>query len=123
MEWAEVYGNYYGTPKETVEKLLSAGSDVVLEIDTQGALQVKRICPKSLLIFIMPPSTEVLRQRITKRGSETEESLNRRLTAAAREMELAGEYDHIVVNHTLSAAVKELEAIIKAEHEERNKNN
>ena len=120
LEWAEVYGNYYGTPKEAVEKLLSAGRDVVLEIDTQGAAQVKQICPEGILIFIMPPSAEELKHRITKRGSETEESLNRRLAAAASEMELAAEYDHIVVNHTLAAAVKEVEAIIANEHRKNN---
>lgn len=115
LEWAQVYGNYYGTLKADVERLLHDGKDVILEIDTQGAMQIKAVWPTALLIFIMPPSFAELQRRIVGRGSETAASLALRLSEAAVEMELAEtEYDHCIVNHTVEQAAAELQAVLDA---------
>ncbi|MCI6097298.1 MAG: guanylate kinase, partial [Selenomonadaceae bacterium] len=86
LEWAEVYGNYYGTPKQKVLDRLNAGEDILLEIDTQGALNVMKAVPEGLFIFLLPPSLEELANRLKGRGTETEESLQRRLGAAVDEI-------------------------------------
>ena len=114
LEHAQFAGNCYGTPKEAVEKNLEKGIDVVLEIEVQGAVQVKEKCPDALLVFVMPPSFEELRRRLTGRGTEDEETVRRRLSNAGREMEAAKQYDYIVVNQTVEDAVDQLEQIVCA---------
>ncbi|WP_346938051.1 guanylate kinase [uncultured Clostridium sp.] len=115
LEYAEVYGNFYGTPKSEVLKMLEEGKDVILEIDIQGALKIKSSYPKGIFIFIMPPSMEELRNRITNRGSETPESLNTRMECAYDEISFASKYDYAVVNDKVEDAVKKIESIIIAE--------
>lgn len=115
LEYANVYGNYYGTPKAYVEDMLNKGHDVILEIDTQGALNVKEKFSDGVYIFIMPPSLEELESRIVGRGSETEETLKKRLGAAASEIKLAEKYNYAVINDTIDEAVKKIESIIIAE--------
>ncbi|ADL07784.1 guanylate kinase [Thermosediminibacter oceani] len=115
LEWARVYNNYYGTPRKFVEEQLEAGKDVILEIDIQGAKQVKENCPDAVFIFILPPDIEELKNRIKKRGSETEESFNLRIKSAEEELKAITNYDYAVVNDDLKAAVEKLESIIIAE--------
>lgn len=115
LEYANVYGNYYGTPKAYVEDMLNKGHDVILEIDTQGALNVKEKFSDGVYIFIMPPSLEELESRIVGRGSETEDTLKKRLGAAASEIKLAEKYNYAVINDTIDEAVKKIESIIIAE--------
>ena len=116
LEWAEVYGNYYGTPKAKVDEKLAAGIDVVLEIDIQGALNVKEAYPEGIFIFILPPSMAELRKRITGRGSETEESLKLRLSETLKEVSYIDKYDYCVVNGELEEAVNRVKSIVTAEH-------
>jgi len=115
LEYATVYGNYYGTPRKYVEEELKKGNDVILEIDIQGALMVKEKYPEGVFIFILPPSMEELKNRIIKRGSETEDSLNTRFTAAFEEIKYMSKYDYAVVNDYVDEAVKKIECIIVAE--------
>lgn len=115
LEWAEVYENYYGTPLRYVEEKLAVGENVLLEIDIQGALQVKKKYPHGVFIFLIPPSLEELKKRILGRGSETEESFNLRFGSAADEMNYITEYDYVVLNDTVDNAVKRILAIISAE--------
>lgn len=115
LEYAEVYGNYYGTPKSEVLKVLDGGRDVILEIDIQGALKVKKAYPKGLFIFILPPSMAELKNRITNRGSETPESLITRFTSAHKEISFVSKYDYAVVNDTVSNACQKIQSIIIAE--------
>jgi len=112
IEWAEVHGNRYGTPREEVEAKIAEGRQVILEIDPQGAFQVKSLMPASVLIFIMPPSWEELERRLEGRGSETKAQVETRLATAKRELELVGEYDHVVYNDDVPRAVGELVGII-----------
>ncbi len=116
LEHAEVYGNYYGTPKDKVTEQLEQGRDVVLEIDIQGAMKVRENYPEGIFIFILPPSMTELRKRITGRGSETEEAINLRMREALKEVAYIGKYDYCVINGELDEAVSRLEAIITAEH-------
>lgn len=116
LEYACVYGNYYGTPKDVVMDKLKQGRDVVLEIDIQGAMQIRKNYPEGTFIFILPPSMAELRKRITSRGSETEESINVRLGETLKEVSYIDKYDYCVVNGDLSEAVDRVSAIIKAEH-------
>lgn len=116
LEWAEVYGNYYGTPKQKVLDRLEAGEDILLEIDTQGALNVMKAMPEGLYIFLLPPSLEELAARLKGRGTETEESLQRRLGAAVDEIRIAHNYRYVVVNDTVEKAADTIANIIKAEH-------
>lgn len=115
LEWAKVYNNYYGTPKETVSKKLSEGKDVILEIDIQGAAQVKNNCPEGIFIFISPPSIDELKKRIIKRGSDTEDSIELRMECAREEMEASLGYDYIVLNDDLDKAALMLQSIVLAE--------
>mgnify|MGYP003500516968 FL=1 len=116
LEWAEVYGNFYGTPKQKVLDRLDAGEDILLEIDTQGALNVMKVMPEGLFIFLLPPSLEELAARLKGRGTETEESLHRRLGAAADEIKLATKYRYVVVNDKVEDAEETIANIIEAEH-------
>ncbi|AOR23222.1 guanylate kinase [Clostridium taeniosporum] len=115
LEHAEVYGNYYGTPKSNVDKMLESGKDVILEIDIQGALKVKENTEEGVFVFILPPSMEELKQRIIKRGSETPESLMKRFKSAYKEINFVSKYNYAVVNDEVGVAVEKLEAIILAE--------
>lgn len=115
LEHAEVYGNFYGTPKSKVNDLLAAGKDVILEIDIQGALKVKENCEGGVFIFILPPSMEELKQRIIRRGSETPESLMTRFKSAYKEINYISKYNYAVVNDEVDSAVSKIESIITAE--------
>lgn len=116
LEYAEVYGNYYGTPRRFIKDKLESGRNVILEIDFQGALQVKERCDEAVFIFILPPSMKELKQRIVNRGSETEESLNKRFGNALDEISYIDKYDYCVVNDEVDMAVKKVITIIEAEH-------
>ncbi|MGN0711092.1 MAG: guanylate kinase [Anaerovoracaceae bacterium] len=116
LEYAEVYGNYYGTPKENVMRKLNEGKDVILEIDIQGAMKVKEAYPDGVFIFILPPSMRELRKRITGRGSETEEAINMRLGETLKEVSYIDKYDYCVINGELDEAVARVKAIVVAEH-------
>lgn len=115
LEWAEVYGNYYGTPKSRVTEMLEEGKNVILEIDIQGALKVKENCEDGVFIFILPPSMEELKQRIIKRGSETPESLLKRFNSAYQEINYISKYNYGVINDEVPKAVKKIEQILAAE--------
>jgi guanylate kinase len=115
LEYAEVYGNYYGTPKSSVLQMLDSGKDVILEIDIQGALKVKEAFKEGIFIFILPPSMEELKQRIIRRGSETPESLMTRFKSAYKEINYVSKYSYAVVNHTVDEAVEKIEGIVIAE--------
>ena len=116
LEWANVYGNYYGTPLKKIQEKLSDGQDILLEIDTQGAMNVQKKFPEGLYIFLLPPSLKTLEERIRGRGSETDESLKRRLGNAVNEIEVGKNYNYVVVNDTVDAAVKRIAMVIDAEH-------
>ena len=113
LEYAVYSGNYYGTPKKAVEKMLAEGRNVILEIEPQGALKVKGIFPDAVLIFIIPPSMAALKQRLVDRNRETEDQIEKRLAAAKWEMEQAAKYNRIVVNDDLDACVCEIEEILR----------
>lgn len=115
LEHACVYDNYYGTPKDFVVEQITAGHNVLLEIDIQGALQVKKKYPEGVFVFILPPSMKTLKSRIEGRGSETPESLKMRLSSAVSEIELIKNYDYFIVNDTVTSATDTLQAIITAE--------
>ncbi len=115
LEYACVYDNYYGTPKQFVIDQISAGRNVLLEIDIQGALQVKKKYPEGVFVFVLPPSMKTLKSRIEGRGSETPESLNKRLSSAFTEIEYIKNYDYFLVNDTVCHATDLLQAIITAE--------
>lgn len=112
LEWAEVHGELYGTPREDVERLLNEGRDVMLEIDVQGAKQVKAAIPDAVTMFLEPPSWEVLERRLSGRGTEEEAALRRRLETARRELADAGMFDHRVVNEDLTEAVEQVDRIL-----------
>jgi len=115
VEWAEVHGEYYGTPRRFVENQVSSGRDVLLNIDVQGGLRVKKVFPDAVMIFILPPSFETLKERILKRGADEALDLDTRLENAVREINDSEKYDYVVVNDDLDEAVRQLEAIIVAE--------
>ena len=116
LEYAEVFGNYYGTPKMEVLELLEKGIDVLLEIDVQGALQIKEVYPEAVLVFILPPSMEELRARLTGRGTETQDVVERRLGEAAKEISYVEHYDYAVINDDLEEAIENVKTVIKASH-------
>ena len=115
LEYAEVYGNFYGTPLNKIEERLNRGEDILLEIDVQGALNVKQKCPEGVYIFLLPPSLEELKNRIEGRGTENPESLARRLKNAVAEIKIGREYDYVVVNDTIDNAAAQIKAILTAE--------
>lgn len=116
LEWAKYVGNYYGTPVDYVEKTLSEGQDVLLEIEVQGALQVREKFPEGVFLFLMPPSLEELRNRIETRGTETEDLINNRLDVAKEEIDMMTAYDYVVVNDKVEHACDRIKAIVTAEH-------
>jgi len=115
LEWAELFGNCYGTPAFAVDNFLEAGKSVILEIDTQGALQVMKKRPECVSLFILPPSLDELEQRIRGRATEKEEDILRRLERASAELQLAGHYRYQVVNDDLQRSVTEIENILRQE--------
>jgi guanylate kinase len=124
LEYAEVYGNYYGTPRRALSDAFSRGKDLLLDIDVQGASQVRRKMPEAASIFLMPPSPEILEYRLRSRsradGSVTDADINRRLAKAKQEIENYREYGYILVNDILERAVEEMAAIVAAERYRRN---
>ena len=122
IEYANYCGNYYGTPKEYVEKQLEKGKDVILEIEIQGALKVREQFPTALLLFVMPPSAQELKKRLEGRGTETKEVIDKRLKRATEEAEGIENYDFIVINDKLEECVKEMHGLILAAHETPNRN-
>ncbi len=115
LEWAEVYGNYYGTPLAFVNQMLNDGQNVLLEVDTQGALAVKKLIPQGVFIYILPPSPAELADRITKRGTDSPAIIKRRLSCARGELNYVREYNYVVINDKVDCAVKKINAIIQAE--------
>ncbi len=116
LEWAEFVGNYYGTPIDYVEKTLQEGKDVFLEIEVQGALQVRKAFPEGLFIFLMPPSLGELKNRIVTRGTESEDIINDRMRVAKEEIEMMDAYDYVVENDRIENACNRIKAIVTAEH-------
>lgn len=115
-EYAQYVSNYYGTPKAYVQEQLQAGKDVILEIEVQGALNVKEKNPEALLLFITPPTAEELRNRLVGRGTETMEVINDRMNRAAEEAKFMNRYDYLVINDNLDACVEEVHQLIQREH-------
>lgn len=112
LEWAEVYGNFYGTDAEWVQTQLDDGRNVLLELDCQGALQVKEKVPAAVLLFVQPPNMEALRQRLVGRGEDTPKTVERRLQAAAAEMQQKNRFDYVIINNDLDTAINEIQAIL-----------
>ncbi|AMM41856.1 guanylate kinase [Candidatus Desulfofervidus auxilii] len=121
LEWAKVYGHYYGTPLTFVQEKIAAGKDIVLDIDIQGAQAVKKKMPEAILIFLIPPSWNELQRRIISRSSDSPEEIKKRLEAAKKEILAAREFDYIVINDVLEDALKELVSIIQATKARANK--
>lgn len=114
IEYAEYCGNYYGTPREYVEQQLSVGRDVILEIEIQGALKVKEKFPDALLLFVMPPSATELRRRLTARGTETPEVIDKRMKRAVEESEGIEAYEYLVINDDLKKCTEEIHHIVQS---------
>ena len=115
LEWADVYGNYYGTPVEPVMTALETGRDVMLEIDVQGAFQVRNKYPGCVLIFLIPPSRAVLEHRLKNRGTDSDDDIERRLRWAEKEIGEVMNYDYLVINGEVEKATRDVYAVIKAE--------
>jgi len=116
LEWAEVHGQYYGTPRKPLEENMARGLDVIMTIDVQGALSVKRFFPQGVYIFLVPPSWEELEKRLKQRASDDGAALNLRLANARKELSYLSHYDYLVVNDDLEKAVQDVGAILRAEH-------
>jgi len=114
IEWAEVHGNYYGTSKRWIESEMAAGHDVLLEIDWQGAQQVKKAFPDAIGVFIMPPSLDALQERLAGRGTDSAEIIARRLAAARDEMRHVDEFNYVIINDDLQKALDDLLAVVNA---------
>ena len=115
LEYAQYCGNYYGTPKKEVEQMRDAGRDVILEIEVEGAMKVRALCPDAVFLFIAPPSVEELRRRLNKRGTEAAEVIEERVSQAARELSYANRYDYIIVNGELEKAIQDFRTVVRAE--------
>lgn len=122
LEYNKYLDNYYGTPRKPVEEVLNNGGEIIIEVDVNGAASIREKLPEAVSVFIMPPSFNVLKNRLSGRGTESEELVNKRLNEALNEISRASEYDYIVVNDALSEAVSDLVAIIKSERYRINKN-
>jgi guanylate kinase len=114
FEWAEVFGNYYGTSRITIEQALQQGTDIFLDIDWQGAQQVRKMMPEAVGIFILPPSREELESRLNKRGQDSNEIIAKRMSQAQSEMSHYNEYDYLIINDNFDLASKELSSIVSA---------
>ena len=115
LEYAEYCGNYYGTPRDKVLEKINEGKNVILEIEVQGAMQIREKCPEAVFVFIAPPSVAELRNRLEKRGTETPEVINQRVSEATQEISFAYRYDYVVVNNILEDAVNDFISVIRAE--------
>ena len=116
LEWAEIYGNRYGTPKAPVLEKLDQGRDVILEIEMQGAMQVKANYPQCVLIFVLPPSLSELKKRLIARGTESPEQIEMRTRATLQEIKRIKDYSYFIINDDLNAALEDARTIIRAEH-------
>lgn len=123
IEWAEYVGNYYGTPKTYVEEQLAQGKDVILEIEIQGALQVRNIFPEVSLVFVTPPTADELRERLVSRGTEDTATIDKRMNRAKEESKFMPQYDYIVINDKLEDCVEELHQLIEKEGQRQNTTN
>ncbi len=121
LEWAKVYGHYYGTSAKFIKEVLTKGHDVLLDIDVKGAEHIKKHFPQAVLIFILPPSLEVLKHRLWQRQTEPEEAFKRRLESVKREIKNCKKFDYIVINEDLKSALSEILAIVKATKATKNK--
>lgn len=115
LESAEVYGNRYGTSQRWISEVTETGQDILLEIDWQGASQVRRMFPQAISIFILPPSLEALLQRLKGRGQDSEEVIARRLAAAREDVSHVGEFDYVIINNEFNAALQDLQAIVRTQ--------
>lgn len=115
LEYAQIYDNFYGTPKAAIIECLENGQDVILEIEMQGARQIKDVYPEGVFIFVLPPSLEELKNRIVGRGTETKEEIDKRFSCAFEEINQIVNYDYFVVNGDVNKSVKEVESIILSE--------
>ncbi len=114
LEWAQVHGNYYGTSKSWIEREMADGNDVLLEIDWQGAQQVRKLFPTAMGIFILPPSLDELERRLSGRGTDSAETISRRTAAARDEMRHVGEFDYVIINDDLREACDDLLSVVRA---------
>ena len=119
LEWAKTYGWYYGTPKWFVAQALKKGKDVLLSIDVKGAMNVRRLYPESVLIFVLPPSIKELKERLKKRNADDKKEINKRLKIVKKELSYVNKYDYSVVNDSVNNAIRKLKAIITAEKKQR----
>ena len=117
LEYAQYVDNYYGTPKDWVEEQLREGKDIILEIELQGAFQIKEKIPETVLIFVLPPDMEELKRRLINRGTETMEQIERRLQRASEEMEFVPQYDYVIINEDVEKSVDMLHNIVRSEKE------
>lgn len=115
LEYAMIYDNYYGTPKQAIVDQLDAGVDVILEIEMQGARQIREVCPDAVFVFILPPSLDELKHRIVGRGTETKEQIEKRFNSAYNEIKLLGDYDYFIFNNIVDKSAEEIFEIIKSE--------
>lgn len=115
LEYAQIYDNFYGTPKSAIMETLDNGQDVILEIEMQGARQIKEVYPEGVFIFVLPPSLEELKSRIVGRGTETQEEIEKRFSCAFEEINQIVNYDYFIVNEDIEKSVSDVEAIICAE--------
>ncbi len=115
LEWAEVYGHLYGTPRAPIKEWISQGSDVLLDIDTQGALQIRRLEPDAVSIYILPPSLEVLRRRLEDRKGDAPDEIARRVKKARDEVKHYRDYSYVIINDDFKFSMRQLEAIVLAE--------
>ncbi|MBM3117305.1 guanylate kinase [Jeongeupia naejangsanensis] len=115
LEYAEVYGNYYGTSKAWINEARQSGRDILLEIDTQGAAQVRELFPDAIGLFVLPPSLDVLEQRLKNRGKDADDVIARRMAEARAEIGHAGEFDYLIVNEYIDEAVRDIVSIVRAE--------
>ena len=122
IEYARYVENYYGTPRDYVEKKLEEGRDVILEIEIQGALNVKKMFPDTLLLFVTPPSAEELKRRLVGRGTETMDVIESRMNRACEEAEGMENYDYLIINDSLDKCVEEMHDIIRGEHRRSSRN-
>lgn len=116
LEYATFNGNSYGTPRSYVEQLVNEGKDVILEIEIQGALQIKKLYPEALLLFVMPPSADALKERLVGRGTETPDVIAQRLALSSKESQYMNGYDYLVINDQIENSVEQVHAIISCEH-------
>lgn len=122
IEYACYVGNYYGTPKEYVEKMLDEGKDVILEIEMQGTMKVKEMMPETVLVFIAPPTAEELKNRLVGRGTENSETIKARLKRASEEVVYMDKYDYLLINDKLDECVENLHKIVQMEHSKVSRN-